>query len=104
LRDYVLHLRTATNRFCLRRRPDSPEPGSINARTGKPYLGAGYQPSTINHRLSVTEGFYAFQQHTRREPVFAALWPNRPRHAHHLPAEACNASFPVGFARVNLYP
>jgi hypothetical protein len=41
-----------------RRRPGSPEPGSVNQPTGKRYLGSGYAPATINHNLAVVGGFY----------------------------------------------
>ena len=35
------------------RRPGSPQPGSVNVRTGKPEPDAGYAPATIAHVLSV---------------------------------------------------
>ncbi|WP_395292432.1 site-specific integrase [Kitasatospora hibisci] len=38
VRDFVLWLRTCHNPARDRRRPDAPVPGSLNARTGKPYL------------------------------------------------------------------
>lgn len=63
LRDYVLLLRSAENPYRQRHRIAGPEPGTVNPRTGKPYLASGYKPSTINHRLSVIQSFYAFQQH-----------------------------------------
>ncbi len=63
---YILFLRAADNPYRSRRRSSSPIPGSINARTGKPYLASGYKPSTINHRLSVIQSFYAFQRHVTR--------------------------------------
>lgn len=44
-------LRVAPNPQRRRRNPDAPRPGSVNLRTGKPYLGAGYAPRTINHCL-----------------------------------------------------
>lgn len=48
VRDFVLWLRTCHNRARDRRRPDMPAPGSVNPRTGKAYLRAGYAPATIN--------------------------------------------------------
>lgn len=45
------------------------EPGSLNPRTGKPTLPAGYAPSTINHSLSVISGFYEFHASYGRGPV-----------------------------------
>mgnify|MGYP000067742697 CR=1 FL=1 len=37
-----------------------PAPGSVNARTGKPYLDSSYARSSINRRLSALSGFYEF--------------------------------------------
>ncbi len=87
LRDYVLFLRSAENPYRVRHRTDGPEPGSINPRTGKPYLASGYKPSTINHRLSVIHSFYAFQQHVSRGQTFALSLIDRRRNAHHNPLE-----------------
>jgi integrase/recombinase XerC len=42
VRDFVLWLRTSPNPARDRQRCDAPPPGSVNARTGKPYLGTGY--------------------------------------------------------------
>lgn len=52
-------LRTARNPQRDRKRSGSP-PGSVNLKTGKPSLRAGYAPSTINHALTVVHGFYSF--------------------------------------------
>lgn len=87
LRDYVLFLRSAENPYRVRHRTSSPEPGTVNPRTGKPYLAAGYKPSTINHRLSVIHSFYAFQQHVTRDQTFALSLVDRRRNAHHNPLE-----------------
>jgi integrase len=87
LRDYVLHLRTADNPHRARHRKDGPAPGSANTRTGKPYLAAGYQPATINHRLSVIQGFYAFQQHATGCAAFERLFVVGHRRAHHSPLD-----------------
>lgn len=53
-------LRAARNPQRQRRRLDSPAVGSVNLKTGKPSLRAGYAPRTINHALTVVHGFYAF--------------------------------------------
>ena len=62
-------LRTAPNPQRRRRNPQSPPLGTVNPRTGKPYLGPGYAPTTINHALSVVSGFYTFHAHYGRGPV-----------------------------------
>ena len=62
-------LRTAKNPQRRRSNPASPPPGSVNPRTGKQYLRAGYAPTTINHTLTVVSGFYAFHRHYGRGPV-----------------------------------
>jgi hypothetical protein len=51
-------LRAARNPQRERRHPDSPLAGSVNLKTGKPMLRAGYAPRTINHALTVVYGFY----------------------------------------------
>jgi integrase len=86
LRDYVLHLREANNPYRVRRRQGSPEPGSANPQTGKPSLGPGYKPSTINHRLSVIQSFYDFLRHvgTVTNDIVRL---DRPRIGHHNPLE-----------------
>ena len=88
LRDFVLHLRVADNPHRARHKPEGPSPGSINTRTGKPYLAAGYKPATINARLSVIQGFYAFQeQATGLETADERLSGVRRRQPHHNPLE-----------------
>jgi integrase len=62
-------LRVTENPQRRRKRPDAPPPGSVNPRTGKPYLRAGYAPSTINHNLTVVSGFYAFHRRYNRGPL-----------------------------------
>lgn len=62
-------LRLAENPQRQRTRPDAPPPGSVNTRTGKPYLRAGYAPATINHNLTVVSSFYAFHRHHNRGPL-----------------------------------
>ncbi|WP_078661713.1 tyrosine-type recombinase/integrase [Streptomyces sp. NRRL B-24484] len=62
-------LRIAPNPQRRRSNPDSPPPGSVNPRTGKRYLKAGYAPSTINHCLTVVSSFYAYHRHYNRGPL-----------------------------------
>jgi integrase len=69
VRDLVLWLRQAPNPQRVRTRPGAPAAGSINARTGKPYLCEGYAPRTINHQLAVLTQFYDFHLGAGRGPV-----------------------------------
>ncbi len=69
VRDHVLWLRSADNPYRARTRPGSPPAGSVNPRTGKPSLAAGYAPATINHRLAVVGGFYQFCRQAGRGPA-----------------------------------
>src|SRR5262249_5395250 len=62
-------LRAAPNPQRQRVRDGGYPPGSVNPKTGKPTLGAGYAPTTIAHNLSVVYGFYAFHLHFGRGPV-----------------------------------
>jgi integrase len=73
-------MRTASNPQRQRRRSDAPAPGTINKRTGKPYLAAGYAPRTINHALSVVSGFYQFHGHYGRGPVINPVPVSARRH------------------------
>ena len=71
VRDLVGWLRAAPNPQRERRRKGSPVPGTVNQRTGKRYLAAGYAATTINHQLAVLATFYDFHLHYgrgRREP------------------------------------
>lgn len=79
-------LRTATNPQRKRHNVQAPGPGTVNPRTGKPYLRAGYAPTTINHALSVVSGFYAFHAHYGRGPVVnpVPVSPQRRRALSHL--------------------
>jgi integrase len=52
-----------------RRRDDPGVCGTVNLKTGKPYLAAGYAKATINHALTVTRGFYAFHLHEGAGPL-----------------------------------
>ncbi|MER7450408.1 integrase [Nocardia beijingensis] len=62
-------MRTAPNPQRRRRRGGGSVAGSVNARTGKKSLGAGYAPRTINHCLSVVWGMYAYHGSFGRGPV-----------------------------------
>jgi integrase len=69
VRDLVRWLRSAPNPQRQRVRAGAPAPGTVNRRTGKTYLSAGYAPSTINHQLAVLTTFYDFHGHYGRGPV-----------------------------------
>jgi integrase len=71
-------------------------PGTVNLRTGKRTLSAGYASATINHALSVLSTFYAFHLHFGRGPLsnpvpvdaarrraLAHRGPMQPRPEHH---------------------
>ena len=62
-------LRAARNPQRERRQPGSAPAGSVNLKTGKPSLRAGYAPATINHALTVVHGFYSFHGRFRDGPV-----------------------------------
>lgn len=91
VRDFVLWLRTSPNPARDRQRRDAPPPGSVNARTGKPYLGAGYAPATINHAVAVLAAFYGYHAETGLGPVVSPVPPwsrdGRRLDAHHNPLE-----------------
>lgn len=83
-------LRTASNPQRQRTRAGGVAPGSVNLRTGKPTLRAGYAPRTINHALSVVSGFYGFHAHQGNGPVVnpVPVSPQRRRAlAHRSPLE-----------------
>ncbi|MCX5125375.1 site-specific integrase [Streptomyces sp. NBC_00347] len=83
-------LRTTANPQRRRTSPNAPPPGSVNIKTGKPYLNAGYQPTTINHSLTVVSGFYAYHQHFGRGPLVNPVPVSIERRralAHHNPME-----------------
>ncbi|MEU8139560.1 tyrosine-type recombinase/integrase [Streptodolium elevatio] len=54
VRDFVLWMRSAVPSRPVR----GGGAGGLNARTGKPYLGGVFAPSTINHNLAVVSEFY----------------------------------------------
>lgn len=89
VRDFVAWLRATPNPQRARRRADAPAPGSVNPRTGKRYLDAGYAPATINHALSVVAAFYAFHAEQGVGPVVSPVpGPTGGRgHPHHNPME-----------------
>ena len=91
VRDFVLWLRTSPNPARDRRRPDAPGPGSVNARTGKPYLRAGYAPATINHAVAVLAAFYGYHAESGLGPAVSPVPPQsrdgRRLNAHHDPLE-----------------
>ena len=62
-------LRAARNPQRERRQPGSAPAGSVNLKTGKPSLRAGYAPATINHGLTVVHGFYSFHSRFGAGPV-----------------------------------
>jgi hypothetical protein len=80
VRDFVLWLRSSVNPARDRRCVGAPAPGSVNARTGKAHLRAGYAPATINHALSVLAAFYEFHR-----SCGSGRW-SRPCRRSHAPA------------------
>ena len=90
-RDFVLWMRESPNPQRERLRPEAPPAGSLNPRTGKSYLRAGYAPATINHALTVVHEFYAFHLDRGRGPLLNPVPdPGRGRQrlgAHHNPME-----------------
>jgi hypothetical protein len=62
-------LRSARHPQRERQLLDTAPAGSVNLRTGKPSLSAGYTASTINHALSVLSSFYAFHRRWGRGPL-----------------------------------
>lgn len=92
VRDFVLWLRSCHNTARDRHAPGAAPPGSVNQRTGKASLSAGYAPATINHALSVIAGFYRMQAAAGRGPVVSPVPPSRGDgrrvDAHHNPAES----------------
>ncbi|WP_338890848.1 tyrosine-type recombinase/integrase [Rhodococcus sovatensis] len=62
-------LRSADNPQRHRTTTVAAQPGSVNLKTGKPVLKAGYSPSTINHALTVIYCFYEYHHTFGRGPV-----------------------------------
>ncbi|MFD7621476.1 tyrosine-type recombinase/integrase [Streptomyces sp. NPDC059802] len=87
-------LRTAPNPQRRRTRPNAPQPGSVNPRTGKRYLKAGYAPATINHALTVVASFYDFHRDLGNGPLMNPVPVSEARRralAHRSPTEAVPA-------------
>jgi integrase len=62
-------LRSARNPQRERRRQGALPAGSVDPKTGKQTLSAGYAPATIAHNLSVVHAFYKFHMHFGDGPV-----------------------------------
>lgn len=62
-------LRSARNPQRERRRQGALPAGSVNPKTGKQTLSAGYASATIAHNLSVVHAFYKFHMHFGDGPV-----------------------------------
>lgn len=73
VRDWVLWLRHSPNAQRVRRNVPGttgrPAAGSVNTRTGKPYLPDGHAPASINHRLAVLSGFYDYAIESDLGPI-----------------------------------
>ncbi|MFD7846097.1 tyrosine-type recombinase/integrase [Nocardia sp. NPDC059764] len=83
-------MRTASNPQRRRRRAGSMCAGSVNSRTGKQYLSAGYAPTTINHCLTVIHRFYHFHSLYGMGPVINPVPESRQHRgalAHRSPLE-----------------
>ena len=83
-------LRSARNPQRERRRAGGYPAGSVNPKTGKPVLAAGYSAATIAHNLSALHDFYKFHLHFGRGPVINPVPDNSARRAalaHRSPLE-----------------
>jgi integrase len=83
-------LRAARNPQRRRRDERRHLTGTVNPKTGKPALPAGYTPATIAHNLSVVHGFYGFHRHFGRGPAVNPVPESRARRdalAHRSPIE-----------------
>ncbi|MEO8223103.1 MAG: tyrosine-type recombinase/integrase [Specibacter sp.] len=91
VRDFVLWLKTAHNPARDRHRENAAAAGSVNRRTGKATLAAGYAPATINHAISVIARFYDFHLEMGQGPVISPVpGPSRAGSragSHHNPLE-----------------
>jgi hypothetical protein len=92
VRDFVEWLREAPVPQRLNRRPEAPEPGSVNPVTGKQSPGAKYAARTINHQLSVLFGFYEWACAAGVGPLVNPVPAQRTRYggrvnSHHNPME-----------------
>ena len=82
-------MRSASNPQRRRTATGEVGPGTVNLRTGKQALSAGYAPSTINHQLTVLSEFYDFHLLFARGPSRNPVPASRRRHvlAHRSPME-----------------
>lgn len=82
-------MRSAINPQRRRSATEGVQPGSVNLRTGKQALPAGYAPATINHQLTVLSEFYEFHLLFGRGPACNPVPASRRRHvmAHRSPME-----------------
>ncbi|MGH3527747.1 MAG: tyrosine-type recombinase/integrase [Pseudonocardiaceae bacterium] len=84
-------LREAPNPQRRRQGPESAPAGSVNLKTGKPSLRAGYAPSTINHALAVIGSYYSFHARLGAGPVLNPVPVSAERRralAHRSPVES----------------
>jgi integrase len=86
IRDLVLLLRQAENPQRTRSAA-SPPAGSVNARTGKQYLAAGYASSSINHLQSSVSAFYDYQLSCGQGPLINPVPSTGRPMAHHNPMQ-----------------
>ncbi|MGK9274565.1 tyrosine-type recombinase/integrase [Williamsia muralis] len=84
-------LRSSTNPQRARSASSTSDFGAVNAKTGKPSLGRGYSPSTINVALAAIYQFYSFHEHFGRGPLINPV-PQSPQRrralAHRSPIES----------------
>lgn len=80
VRDLVLWMRQADNPQRRRSGKGRAAAGTLNLRTGKPYLQLGYAPRTINHCLTVISGFYSFAIDNNLGPLMNPVPSSRRRH------------------------
>lgn len=87
----VGYLRNSSNPQRQRHRSASPEPGTVNPNTGKPYPGHGYSARTINHNLSVVSEFYKYHAYFGIGPVINPV-PDSPDRRNGLQINSSEAS------------
>ncbi|MET9490004.1 site-specific integrase [Nocardia sp. NPDC006630] len=83
-------LRTSSNPQRRSQVRGFPSAGAVNIRTGKPTLGAGYAPRTINHCLSVIWGLYNYHAGFGRGPLLNPVPDSAQRRGamrHHSPLD-----------------
>ncbi|WP_217491827.1 tyrosine-type recombinase/integrase [Tsukamurella pulmonis] len=81
-------MRSATNPQRRRSAGATVQAGSVNMKTGKSALAAGYAPSTINHALTVVYSFYEYHRLFGQGPVVnpVPVAPDRRQHERGVPA------------------